>query len=99
MSKRSLEATDPFPTPNQQQDAIDTVVSRKPRSGFAGMALLQGAITTAVIEQLASLPREAGLRVATVMVMLAGAAVQDTQDWQGLLQAHLAGSAPEDVAQ
>ena len=87
---RSLKPTDPFPTPDQQQAAIDTVVR---------MALLDGAITEAVIEQLATLPREAGLRVATIMVMLAGAAVQDTQDWQGLLQEHLAGAAPEDVVQ
>ena len=90
MSKPVLKSTDSFPTSAQQQAAVDTVVR---------MALLEGGITAAVVQQLGSLQREAGLRVATIMIMLAGAAVPDTRDWQGLLQEHLAGSAPKDVAQ
>lgn len=72
-----------FPTPDEQQHAID-VITR--------MALGDGAMTTLVIDQLASLQPVPGLRVANIMLMLAGCAVEDPAAWAGILVEHLAGA-------
>jgi len=66
-------------------------LSRRPQAtGRPAGYLLHGAlrwdgISTLVLDLLAGLPPDAGLRLATIMVMLAGGAVADPAAWAAIL--------------
>jgi len=72
-------------TPDEQEAAMDT---------FVRMALTndQGPLSSSLADMLGTLPREAGKRVGTILIMLAGKAVPDDGDWREILNEHLAGT-------
>ena len=72
-------------TPDEQEAAMDTLVR---------MALTndQGPMSFGLADMLSTLPRESGKQVAAVLVMLAGKAVPDDDDWRDLLIEHLTGA-------
>jgi hypothetical protein len=75
-------------TPKQQIGAMDVVIR-------AALTNERGPLTDELRVMLGSLPREAGIRVANIMIMLAGAAVADVVDWRQVLQDHLGGTDEE----
>lgn len=76
-------------TPEQQTAALDVLVR-------AALTDFTGPLSSELQTMLSTLPRDTGLRVASVLVMLAGMAVADTADWRALLAEHMAGADQED---
>ena len=72
-------------TADEQEAAMET---------FVTMALTndQGPMSSGLADMLGTLPREAGKRVATILVMRAGKAVPDDGDWREILNEHFAGT-------
>ena len=71
--------------PEEQKAALDVIIR---------MALTndKSPMTSELGGMLGTLPRDAGRQVATIMIMLAGAAVQDDDEWRELLHEHFEGS-------
>ena len=79
MTVKQLKPT----TPQEQKDALDVIIR---------MALTNDEGSTMTNElplMLGTLQRSAGVRVADIMVMLAGAAVPDSRDWVTLLKENI----------
>ena len=77
-------------TPDQQTAALDVLIR-------AALTNEEGPLTSDLQRMLGTVQHEAGLRVATVLVMLAGLAVPDNEEWVALLKEHLAGATPAKV--
>lgn len=71
------------PTLDQQAAAMDTLVR---------MALTDSQISSDLPRMLSTLQGDAPQRVATILVMLAGACLPDAVEWKALLQQHIEGA-------
>ena len=72
-------------TPGEQTHAVDILIR-------AALTNKDVPLTSDLQTMLSTLPHDAGLEVATVLVTLAGGAVSDREEWIALLQKHIKGA-------